>query len=566
MRSILAPVAAGLLAVAQSTADAPGLTGRVLDPAGEALPGAAVTADLLGRPPGNRPAFSTSTDAHGRFHLDVSPGGSHLLQVTAPGFAPERIVLDLPPSRAMALPAIALSPETRVRARITLDGGAPVQVPALLGRSFAVDGTPLHVDRGSLVLEPADDGGVTFGPVPRGIAVLGIEAPPLARTRLPDVRVDGSRRLVDIGTVVIRPGAELHVRVTSPDGSPVARTWVSLGDGEAVSPFDGLRRATDEDGRVVFEGLARGRHVLTVRGDPPCRSTSPTYAHEVDVPDGGTRHERVIIGAATLTVRVSSHGQPMRGVRVSVYPVMPEMRRPAWQAAAQGAATETPPPGPLECSGTTDADGQVAIAQVPMGSHHLRVHLLNATWSARLRMPAGPATMSIVLPEHAAAVRVVDAATGTPLAHADVRFEGERARVVAQTTVTGDALLEALPASAGTLTVVANGYEPLTRRLSPLGGPTGVRLRRVPAPAVSCRVVDEHGRPLVGAVVLLQTQDGKNGQVLLTDRFGGASFTRTGTRPVRLCAAAPGYAEASAVVAVSLGPTARTELVLRRVQ
>jgi hypothetical protein len=564
MRSILAPVAAGLLAVAQSTADAPGLTGRVLDPAGEALPGAAVTADLLGRPPGNRPAFSTSTDEHGRFHLDVSPGGSHLLQVTASGFAPERIVLDLPPSRAMALPAMALSPETRVRARITLDGGAPVQVPALLGRPFAVDGTPLRFQPSRWTLEPADDGAVTFGPVPRGIAVLGIEEPPLARTRLPDVRVDGSRRLVDIGTVVIRPGAELHVRVTAPDGSPVARTWVSLGDGETVSPFEALRRATDEDGRVVFEGLARGRHVLTVRGDPPCRSTSPGYAREVEVPESGVQRETVIIGAATLTVRFSSQGRPMSGVPVSVHPAMPEMRRPAWQA--QQVATEPRHPGPLECSGTTDADGQVAIAQVPIGSHHLRVHLLNATWSARLRMPAGAATMSIVLPEHAAAVRVVDAATGTPLAHADVRFEGERARVVAQTTVTGDALLEALPASAGTLTVVANGYEPLARRLSPLGGPTEVRLRRSPAPAVSCRVVDEHGRPLVGAVVLLQTQDGKDGQVLLTDRFGGAAFTRTVTGQVRLSAAAPGHAEASAVVAVSPGPTARTSLVLRRVQ
>lgn len=252
--------------------------GRVVTTQGEPVAGAELVAELS--PRGRRsPAavreVRTASGDDGRFRLRPLDAGSlYSLRVTAPGFAPERrdltgpeagsertgLEIVLQPGLTAFGRVVDLDEEPVVGADVTLDPQTAGSA-SFFGRSRSGD------ERYAVT---GDDGTFEIQDLAPGRADLRVHAAGRAPLAVPGVELPAGGSPVDLGTVVLEPGAVLEGRVTDADDDPLedaavkaypARAGFGFGPRRGAEPTEAT---TGPDGRFRIPDLASGERVTLV--------------------------------------------------------------------------------------------------------------------------------------------------------------------------------------------------------------------------------------------------------------------------------------------------------------
>jgi hypothetical protein len=280
------------------------LEGSVLDPAGNPVQGALVIpesevpCDMLTLRDTEQAFWvpvAGHTGAQGRFTLRHLPTGPQTLRVTADGWAPAWVRVEVGASEA--------APETVVRLQ---EGGA------IAGRVTGADGGPragallitMPMDasqgqrRAHFDMATSDsDGRYAFEHVPLGsmiVVLTGTDAPPEVKP----VRIlEGEAQVVDFAAP--RGGVQLRGVLTDSQGAPIGLQNMALIDVETLPETrwdqQWVATTTDPDGGYRFDGVAPGNYqffLVTDRGrglrlvDEIQLPDEPEVVHEVRVPPG----------------------------------------------------------------------------------------------------------------------------------------------------------------------------------------------------------------------------------------------------------------------------------------
>ncbi len=240
----------GVVSLAPAAADDRGIT--LMESTGEAIPGAGLTLldGAAGR--GATPVLAQfRAGEDGAVTIPSLPDGREItLIASAPGHASAALV-----SRSGSLPSrLRLPPGTTLRGRFVDSEKAPLAAVAVRAEAYVAEGIPALAARR---VESGEDGRWEVAALPRGEVAVLAAAQGLAPFR---TVVDAERPDVDLGTVVLRPGARLPVLVVDDTGAPVAAAAVTAGAGTSA--------VTDHRGQAVLEPLpAQTRIELTTRAD-----------------------------------------------------------------------------------------------------------------------------------------------------------------------------------------------------------------------------------------------------------------------------------------------------------
>ena len=190
------------------------------------------------------------------------------------------------------------------------------------------------------------------------------------------------------------------------------------------------------------------------------------------------------------------------------------------------------------------------IAPFPPGPARLRVQLFNSTYVARVNVPEGGREMELAVPDGLLPVRVTNQANQRPVM-ARVVWVGGGATVEALANANGDALLEAVGATGGTLTISERDYETLEGAFDETPGVLqDVALRPLPDARVTVRVVNDAGEAIAGAVVELGARNTREvAEFSAADEKGIAAFSEVPPGNLRFTARADGFAPATVNVA-----------------
>ena len=513
----------------QHVIEEPGVSGYVLAPDGMPVSGGTVVAQSGFLP------TSASIDSTGRFRLIPIRSGPHQFTVSVPGLAPYRVAVTVPNSRSLRLPVIRLAAGAYFHVRLVTPAGEPIIAPQLRRRLFDVSGKPIADGPGDRISEPSDkDGAITIGPLPRGIMSVAVDMPLFAQTRLPDVNVGDAAKNVDGGTITIRqPGAVLHVDVRNEAGAAVSEHEVYVEDARPRSPLLFRPIRTNQQGRATFDRLATGRYRVSTTASDRCANVLLVTSRVVAVSDSGTVETPLVVGGRAA-FRITSALGPARGVSISAAPVAPPLPFPFPNRLA-----------PFGCRGATDADGRVTLTNFPPGPARLDVRMTNSTYVRQIEVPSDGREVAVAVPEGLLPVHVVNALTNQPVAGAIMRWTGSGARVEATATASGDALLEGVGATGGTLAISAQGYQQADEQLSePPGLPLTIALRPLPPAAnVRTRVTTTSGEPLPNALVeLISANPAAVPRVAMADAKGVVTFADVPSGALDLIAHADGFA------------------------
>jgi hypothetical protein len=526
----------------------PGLSGYVLAPDGTPVSTGSVTIQSF-----SARSAMTTIDETGRFQVEPRAPGLHMLVVSVPGLSPYRVRVEVPRSRTVKLPPIHMSPATYFRVRFVSADGEPLVSPRVRRQSFDASGMIPALPGEGFPDRIDGDGAITIGPLPRGLTTFALDAPPLAQTRLPNYYATGERALVDGGTVIVQPGAVLQVDVVDENGAPVPQHPVSIEDVRPLSPLLFQPVRTSQAGRAAFERLSAGRYRVRTAAVERCGNELLAIAPEMSVPGRGTVRTRLVVGGRAR-FRFTSPLGPLRGLRVSA---LPEPDSAPMPVTLRTRSDPSPPLGrpfrDTSCSGGTDADGRVTLNNFPPGPARVAVRLFNSTYVRRVDVPIDGREIAIVVPDGFLPVRVMSADTHEPIVRAAITWTNDGGRVEAFTSATGEALLEGVGATAGTLVFAAAGFKSAEETLpEPPAVLHDVALMRAPPPITSLqiRVVDASGEPLPDVVVELSSPDPMEvARIAVTDAKGVVTFPDAPPGSVRLTATADGFVTAALAVA-----------------
>jgi hypothetical protein len=553
LRHVLLLLTVLLAAPAQRAPEELGLSGYVLAPDGAPVTGG--TAVVESRTPFPSVRAAAAIDRTGRFRLVPESAGVQTVVVRVPGLAPYRVSVAVPPSRTLKLPVIRLDPATHFRVRFVSAAGEPLASPQLRRQSLDLEGLPLADPPEAKVADQIDgDGTLTIGPLPRGITTMALDTPLFAQTRLPDLYVTGAETLLDGGTVVVQPGAVLHVDVVDAAGVPVPKHDVYIEDALPLSPLVWRPVRTDKQGRATFDRLGAGRYRVRAQTLERCGGRPLSIARVVSVSGSGTLRTRLVV-SGTATFRFTSPLGPVRGVGVTASPENNASPPPAWLRGRSDAPFGPRPFSPLSigtaCGGATDGDGRLTLSNFPPGPTRVEVRLLNSTYVRRVSVPEDQREIHVVVPDGFLPLRVINAVKNTPVGGASLTWIGGGGRVEARASANGEALLEGVGTTEGTLAITASGYQPGEAKLSePPAMQVEVALTPEPPTALEPRVVTMSGEPLPNAVVELSSANPYElARVAVTDTKGVVRFTDVPSGELRLTASADGFASAALRVA-----------------
>ena len=227
-----------------------GLSGRVVDAGGGAVPGARVLAGVLD---GDTPvAFAAVADEQGRFALQLPPG-DYRFQAEADGYAPARfsVYLHLPMVRDFRL-----HPASRIAGRVLARAGGP----PLPGAEVSLVNLQ-SLERGMVTRTTlADDAGAFAfsGMDPSSYRLIAHAGPFVGQH--PSPVVVGLAQEVSVDVVIDR-GRTVRGMAQARDGTPLSDVAVMVPFGPVeflASRQPGQRARTDGNGRFALEGLPPG--------------------------------------------------------------------------------------------------------------------------------------------------------------------------------------------------------------------------------------------------------------------------------------------------------------------
>jgi 5-hydroxyisourate hydrolase-like protein (transthyretin family) len=257
-----------------------------------------------------------STDADGRFEVDVIPG-KYLVRIAGTSESIE-IAAGVPRvAREFVLPTAALSGHVVNNATGDPLAGARVNVyrPAAGGQADSL-ASALGAEAGSARV--ADDGTYRVAGLAGGSYTITAGADGFATARVDQVQVpnEGERTGLDLS---LEPGGVMRGRVVDEHGDPVSRASVSIVDAKSldIPSGGGNLPQTDDDGRFEIRRFAPCRYRVTVLSE----TLAPTRQY-VDFP-GGTLDIPVVLlqgGALDLLV-LDAAGHPLPGAAIELrYP------------------------------------------------------------------------------------------------------------------------------------------------------------------------------------------------------------------------------------------------------
>jgi hypothetical protein len=504
-------------------------------------------------------------DATGRFRVVPTAAGPHQLIVSAPGRAPFRVIIAVPPSRTVKLPPIRLSDASYFSVRFVSAAGEPIVPSRVRRNALDVHGTPIPEPFDAPPRDAVDsEGTVIVGPLPRGVITMAVDQPPFAITRLPDLVVTTDATMFEGRTQVIQPGAVLHVQVADRRGEPVRDHDVLLEDTVSYSPLPVRRTRTDANGRAVFDRLAAGRYRIATRVVGSC-DRQPLFSVRVVSASGRGVIQTTLMAGGRASLIVSTPFGPLGGALVTATPQPSTPTPPAWLHQHGPSDPTVPRLGPpfmttVSCSGRTDPEGRLTLDNFPPGAAQVEVSLPNSRYIRQVGLANDAAAAAIRLPDGVLPIRVVDALTRKAVARAEITWTSAGARVVATANASGEALLESVGAGEGTLSVIAPGYRAHDAKLREvLAEIQEVALVAAPASVVQARVVTPGGKPLADAVVDLSASDPLEiSHVAVTDRTGTVTFDGVGVGARWLSVHAEGFP----MTTVSVPEDARSGLVV----
>ena len=519
----------------QGSVEDPGVSGYVLAPDGAPVSGGMVIARF------GMVSSSASIDSTGRFRVVPARSGVHQFVVSVPGLAPFRIMVTVPQSRSLRLPVIRLSAGALFRVRLVSPGGEPILAPQFHRRLFDASGRPIADAPGDQPSNPGDtDGATMIGPLPRGIMTLAVDMPLFAQTRLPDVNIADPSRDLDGGTVVVQqPGAVLNVDVMDGAGAGVPSHEIFIEDPRPRSPLVFPPGRTNPQGRATFDRLAAGQYRISTTAVDRCAGVWLTASRIVPVSANGTAEMPLVIGGRAK-FRITSPFGPKVGAQISAAP------------------DASPPPSPFPfrtissgCRGVTDGEGRVTLTNFPPGPANVAVQMANSTYIRRVEVPLDGREVAIAIPDGFLPVHVVND-KNEPVRGTSITWTGSGGRVEAAATASGDALLEGVGTTQGTLTVSAPGYQLTEEALAePPGSLHTLVLSPLPQPApVHARVMTMAGESLRNAVVeLLSADPAAVPRVALTNGRGVVMFDDVSSGSSQLIVSADGFATSTMRIA-----------------
>ncbi len=545
MRSLvlLALLALPTALAPQGRADEPGIFGYALGPGDAPVSAGTVAYMTFGA------SASTTVDSAGRFRIPVDRAGVFRVSVSVPGFAPYPFTATAPASKTLRLPAIHLQPATYFHARFVSAAGEPIVSPVLRRRSFDGSLAPIFEAQDATSVEFESDGAIRMGPLPHGVTALAIDTPAFAQTRLANVTVTGADALIDGGTIVVQPGATLHVDLLDASGRPVPNQFVLLEDVRPLSPLQLPLLRTNAEGRVTFDRLAPGLYRVRTATVERCVSQTLPVVRTVTVPAAGETDARIVV-AGRATFRISSPTGPVKGLIVSVGPDNPAQATPMLVSGRGAPSLIELPLDRTRCRGTTDADGTVTLTAFPPGPADVAVHFANSMYVRQIAVPVGGREVGVSVPDGFLPVRVVNAAKNEPVARASITWTAGGGRSVAVSTIIGEALLEGVGIGPGILKVTAPGFQPAEE---PLPEPPGiihdVALVPLPETSLPVRVMTASGEPLANAIVEVAPANPLFApQFAATDAKGDVTFPNAPPGTLRVIVNAQGYAASTVQV------------------
>ncbi|HEX2254414.1 MAG TPA: carboxypeptidase-like regulatory domain-containing protein, partial [Thermoanaerobaculia bacterium] len=544
------------------------LEGRVVDGAGKALAGVAITA-APDDPPSyevfqrDRAAGRSRSDAEGRFLLRGLPAApAYEIAAAHPGY---RAVRERVPARREVRLVLT---ETRAAFGLTTDSEdrplAGVEITVRPARSAGIPAAALPAGDAEAVTVTSDERGRFEIPaLPAERVDLEAGRAGFSPLIVPGLAVGAGPAAADLGVLSLVAGAAITGRVVDAAGRPLdeARVWWTETDrrpGPGLAA--GLRQrepaaVSGADGAFSLADLASGRRMTLL------------FAREGFLPAwiAGARAPNeqplvvVLEPAATLRGRVETvDGEPVPGARVALRPAPPppgtvgvEMRRSENTADARAGA-----------------DGTFSFAEVAPGGVLLEAQ-------AEGFLPAEAVAVEVPAAEEIADVRLVlDPGAqvrgrvvtrgGEPVAGASLRIGPAGALTDAE----GRYRMAGVALGVKALVLTHPAYRRLLREVDVRPGVNEVDLTAEEGLAVSGRVRDETGAPSPGAVVTLRNRGERGPRALAATADGDGRFRVLAVVDGRydLEAEAPGFAPVlhPEVVAVDGNDVAGLQVVLRR--
>lgn len=575
----------------ESVADGPtislvpvaGLQGVVVDPNGDPLRSVEITCEAkrdrnrrrLSFRPSSIGSQSGRTAAGGRFRITGLPlENGYLLRFSKDGFAPAKLEIDdLESQEDRGSLRVVMQPGRRGVGWVVDDQDTPVAgAEVRLTEAAAAAGRRRFFDPGTDRQRPDSvtgaEGRFEIADMAPGRYDLEAEAPGFATATVPGIEIPDGAGELDLGTLVLIPGATIEGRVVDDRGQPIAGADIRISQpsrmpssilrqmaagtpADAVSEADGRFRVTDQQpgGRVDLSAEKEGFVTASVAG--------------VEAPTREPLEIELRTASKVLGRVIDVNAQPVAGATVEVHP-----ERQGGSGMGRGMTGWR--------RETTAKDGTFEISDVEPG----RVTVAVSAAGFRRQELAGlevPATeplrdLELVLVPGAEVRGTVTEADGSPAAgvFVSVTDPGSTGLGRGGTVTDADGKFVVSGAAAGLRKVLA--MDRASRRTSKNVeieiGINAVDLVFAGGVEVSGQVLDDAGAAVAGALVTL-----RQSRIAGVPRFGrlqassGAdgSFAVADVQPgsYELSAVLEGYAPAELDDPIEVGANPLAGLVLR---
>ncbi len=371
------------------------------------------------------PAMTAKTGADGKFRLAHVPRLDGFdLSVDHPDYVFQRRPGVVVPARGMDVGKITLEQGGTVAGQVFGPGGARVANAEVWLEDAQDDNNPFRffggfgaAARGERRTVTDEQGRFRLTGMPAGKCVATAKTDVLPENSSAELDLKVNDEVRDL-VVNLEAGDRIAGTVKGPDGKPVADAEIHVNQGNrgySISfsgrrmPFEPATKS-DADGRFEVKALKRGTYEVSVVAKAFAVKSVP----DVDSSTGAPLDITLSSGAHVAgMVRLKETQEPARNVKVQLMRV--------WGDQVMPTSLDFPP----DSDNSATQDGAFVIAEVDPGTYRVVARGDDTTRasSANFEVVEGQSIDNIeVTVERGAVVegRVVDAATGTPVANVDV--------------------------------------------------------------------------------------------------------------------------------------------------